>query len=379
MKQDHDQTTQVPLTDLGFDDFFLRKWNEMDSDGPPSPELRPARVSAGHRGAYELMCEGGTRDARLSGRLRHEVADAAALPAVGDWVAARIPSDERAPTVIEAVLPRRSSFTRAASGRAAATQIIAANVDVVFVVCGLDGDYNVRRLERLVARVWAGGAQPWVVLNKADLCVPGALNDDAAACADEVRLACPGVEVLVTCALTGDGMDALAMTARRPGRTGALVGSSGAGKSTILNALLGERRFDTAPVREHDQRGRHTTTHRQLVRLPGGGLMLDTPGMRELALADEEGLDRVFADLEALAAGCRFADCTHEGEPGCAVRAAVEAGDLSADRLDAWHKLLREARSNALRADARLYRQSQRRWGALSDEGRLIRRLKGDD
>lgn len=375
MNHDHDQTTQIPLTDLGFDDFFQRKWNEMNSD----VDLEPARVSAGHRGAYELMCACGTREARLSGHLRHEVAAADALPAVGDWVAARIPPDDRAPTVIEAVLPRRSSFTRAASGRAAATQVIAANVDVVFVVCGLDGDYNVRRLERLVTRVWAGGAQPVAVLNKADLCVPGAVNDDAAACAEAVRLACPGVEVLVTCALTGDGMDALAAAARRPGRTGALVGSSGAGKSTILNALLGERRFDTAPVREHDQRGRHTTTHRQLVRLPGGGLMLDTPGMREFALADEEGLDRVFADLEALAAGCRFADCAHEGEPGCAVRAAVEAGDLSADRLDAWHKLLREARSNALRADARLYRQSQRRWGALSDEGRLIRRLKGDD
>jgi ribosome biogenesis GTPase len=298
---------------------------------------------------------------------------------VGDWVAARIPNDERASTLIEAVLPRRSSFTRAAPGRAAATQVIAANVDVVFVVCGLDGDYSVRRVERLVARVWAGGAQPLVVLNKADLCVPSALHEDTQVCADEVRLACPGVEVLVTSALTGDGMHALGAIARRPGRTSALVGSSGAGKSTILNGLLGEVRFTTAPVREHDSRGRHTTTLRQLVRLPGGGLMLDTPGMRELGLADEEGLDRVFADLDALAGGCRFADCAHEGEPGCAVRAAVEAGDLSPNRLDAWHKLLREARANALRADARLYHQSQRRWGALVDEGRLIRRLKGDD
>lgn len=371
MTFDHDPNE--PL-ELGFDDFFQQKWSELDTAG-----LTPARVSAGHRGTYELWCAAGDRTARLCGRLRGLAEDPAALPAVGDWVAARIPADDRAPTVIEAVLPRRSSFTRAAAGRATATQVIAANVDVVLVVCGLDGDYNVRRVERLVARVWAGGAQPLVVLNKADLCAPGALNEDAVACADEVALACPGVEVRVTCALTGDGVDALAAIVGRPGKTSALVGSSGAGKSTILNALLGEARFSTAPVREHDSRGRHTTTHRQLVRLPGGGLVLDTPGMRELALADEEGLERVFADLEALAAGCRFADCAHEGEPGCAVRAAVEAGDLSPDRLDAWHKLVREARANALRADVRLYRQSQRRWGALTDEGRMIRRLKGDD
>jgi len=224
-----------------------------------------------------------------------------------------------------------------------------------------------------VARVWAGGAQPTVVLNKSDLC------DDPGARADEVRLACPGVEVLVTCALTGEGIPALAAAACRPGTTGALVGSSGAGKSTILNALLGEARFDTAPVREHDHCGKHTTTHRQLVRLPTGGLMLDTPGMREFALADEAGLEHVFSDIEALAAGCRFADCAHEGEPGCAVRAAVEAGDLSPDRLDAWHKLQKEARANALRADVRLSRQAGRRWGALTAEGRMIRRLKGDD
>ncbi len=374
MTQDHENFGQNALADLGFTPFFREKWNEQETQG-----LTPARVSAGHRGMYELFWAGGEREARLCGRLRGLATDPAALPAVGDWVAARMPEDDRAPTLIEAVLPRRSSFTRAAAGRATATQVIAANVDVVLVVCGLDGDYNVRRVERLVARVWAGGAQPVVVLNKADLCVPGAVNEDAAALADEVLLACPGVEVWVTCALTGEGMDALAAVVSRPGRTSALVGSSGAGKSTILNGLLGEARFATAPVREHDQRGRHTTTHRQLVRLPGGGLVLDTPGMRELGLADEEGLDRVFADLEALAAGCRFVDCAHEGEPGCAVRAAVEAGDLSADRLDAWHKLVREARANALRADARLYRQSQRRWGALTSEGRLIRRLKGDD
>ncbi|MBU1244821.1 ribosome small subunit-dependent GTPase A, partial [Myxococcota bacterium] len=172
---------------------------------------------------------------------------------------------------------------------------------------------------------------------------------------------------------------ALAAAAGLPGKTGALVGSSGAGKSTILNTLLGDARFETAPVREHDHRGKHTTTHRQLVRLPAGGLMLDTPGMREFALVDEAGLERVFSDIEALATGCRFADCAHEGEPGCAVRAAVAAGDLSADRLDAWHKLQKEARANALRADVRLSRQAGRRWGALHDEGRMIRRLKGDD
>jgi ribosome biogenesis GTPase len=356
------------LTDLGFAPFFQQQWNEIDTE-----DLTPARVFAEHRGAFELVSATGTRLARLSGRLRAQGDDPGALPSAGDWVAARIPEDERAPATIERTLARRSVFTRGAAGRGASTQVIAANVDCVFVVCGLDADYNVRRIERMVARVWAGGAQPTVVLNKSDLC------DDAEDRAEEVRLACPGVDVLVTCGLTGDGIPALAAAAGLPGKTGALVGSSGAGKSTILNALLGDTRFETAPVREHDHRGKHTTTHRQLVRLPAGGLMLDTPGMREFALTDEAGLERVFSDIEALATGCRFADCAHEGEPGCAVRSAVEAGDLSADRLDAWHKLQKEARANALRADVRLSRQAGRRWGALHDEGRMIRRLKGDD
>ncbi len=283
------------LSDLGFDPFFQRQWNEFDNEG-----LTPARVFAEHRGAYELVSAAGSRLARLSGRLRAQGDDTGALPAAGDWVAARIPEDVRAPAIIERTLTRRSTFTRAAAGREAATQVIAANVDRVFVVCGLDGDYSVRRIERMVARVWAGGAQPMVVLNKSDLC------DATEARAEEIMLACPGVEVLVTCALSGDGVPALAEAAGRPGRTGALVGSSGAGKSTLLNALLGEARFETAPVRPHDQQGRHTTTHRQLVRLPTGGLMLDTPGMREFALADEAGLDQVFSDIEALSAGCRL-------------------------------------------------------------------------
>jgi len=372
----NDLTDFNDLHDLGFDPFFQRQWNELETEG-----LTPARVFAEHRGACELVFATGTRSARLSGRLRGHAGDPTTLPlpGAGDWVAARIPQDARAPALIERVLARRSVFTRAAAGREAATQLIAANVDCVFIVCGLDADYNVRRIERMAARVWAGGAQPVIVLNKADLCFAGAPHEDAQACADEVRLACPGVDVRVTCALTGDGIPALADAAGRSGRTSALVGSSGAGKSTILNALLGEARFETAPVREHDGRGKHTTTHRQLVRLPAGGLMLDTPGMREFALADEAGLERVFSDIEALAAGCRFADCAHEREPGCAVREAVASGELSPDRLDAWHKLMREARANALRADVRLSRQAARRWGALSDEGRLIRRLKGDD
>ncbi len=362
-------------TDLGFDFHFQQQWRELASDG-----LVPARVCAEHRGACDLLLGNDFRPAaRLAGRLRGLVSNPEDLPATGDWVAARVPGDDRAPVLIESVLKRRSVFTRGVSGRSAATQVIAANVDHVFVVSGLDRDFNVRRIERVVARVWAGGSQPWVVLNKSDLCFPGSFCEDAENCAQEVRLACPGVAVLVISALTGSGLAELAAVTRQRGKTGALVGSSGAGKSTILNALLGEERFRTNPVRNHDHRGRHTTTHRQLVRLPEGGLMLDTPGMREFSLLDVEGLDRVFADLEELAEGCRFADCTHEGEPGCAVQLAVEAGDLSPDRLDSWHKLLREGRANALRADVRLYRKSQRRWGALSDEARMIRRLKGDD
>ncbi len=284
---------------LGFGPFFV---NQLESGG--GGDAVPARIAAEHRGAYEVWFHAGASPARLAGRLRREL-EGQALPGVGDWVVLARAPGRGEPAVIDRVLERRTLFTRGAAGRAARVQVVAANLDLVFVVCGLDEEFNVRRLERYLARVGASGAEPVVILSKADLCA------NVAERVEEVERRLGTVPVLVTSALGREGLEAV--RARVPaGVTVALVGSSGAGKSTLVNALLGEERLPTGPVRASDGRGQHVTTHRQLVLLPGGGLLLDTPGMRELALADEAGLDVAFADLTALAARCRYRDCRQE-------------------------------------------------------------------
>ncbi|HSM91477.1 MAG TPA: ribosome small subunit-dependent GTPase A, partial [Anaeromyxobacteraceae bacterium] len=350
---------------LGWDPFF-----EAQLQG--APEALAARIAADHGDAYELWGASGVGWGRLAGRLRHDLRERE-LPGVGDWVLVDAPPGPDRTAVIQGVLERRTVFLRGAAGREARAQVIAANVDVVLVVCGLDEDFNVRRIERYLARVWASGAQPVVVLTKADLVAdPGERIEEAAAHA-------PGADVLAVSAPRDDGLAAVrALLA--PGRTLALVGSSGAGKSTLVNALLGEERMATGPVRASDGRGRHVTTHRQLVRLPGGGLLLDTPGMRELQLLDEEGLDAAFDDVALLATGCRFGDCTHGSEPGCAVRAAVAAGELAPGRLESFVKLRDEARAWGRRHDARLSRADDRAWGRLIAEAqRQIRRKRGEE
>jgi ribosome biogenesis GTPase len=343
-------TMEVELSSLGWDSSFEEQWQRCATPGQV-----PARIAADHRGAYEVWAAEGSGRARVAGRLRHELD---ALPGVGDWVALDAAPSPNRTAVIERILDRRTAFLRGAAGRKASAQIVAANVDTVFVVCGLDEDFNVRRIERYVARVWASGAKPVVVLSKADL------TEDAAARVDEVAANAPGVTVLAISALRGDGLAEL-RDHLAPGRTVALVGSSGAGKSTLVNVLLGEARMATGEVRESDGRGCHVTTHRQLVLLPAGGLLLDTPGMRELALLDEAGLEAAFDDVAALARQCRFADCGHDGEPGCAVTAAVEAGELEPDRLAHFLKLVREAQAYERRRDAQLSRADERAWGRM--------------
>jgi ribosome biogenesis GTPase len=352
------------LSDLGYGPFFESQLRPEDGSDPVV-----ARIAADHRGAYEVWSASGAGSARLAGRLRAEP-DEGGLPAVGDWVVlASAPAPDRT-TVIDRVLNRRTVFTRGAAGREARTQIVAANVDLGFAVCGLDEDFNLRRIERYVARLWASGAQPAVILSKADLC------HDVAARVAEVEGSAPGVPIHVTSALQGDGLAEVRGALRR-GMTFAFVGSSGAGKSTLINALLGEERMATGEVRARDGRGRHVTTHRQLVLLPTGGLLLDTPGMRELALVDAEGLDGVFGDLAALAARCRYRDCRHDAEPGCAVKEAVASGELDAERLEHLRKLEREAQAFELRQDEHLRRQSERVWGQLHEEAARLRRWKG--
>jgi ribosome biogenesis GTPase len=266
-------------------------------------------------------------------------------------------------TRIEAVLPRRTAFVRKAAGEAAVQQVVAANFELAFVVAALPDDVNARRLERYVTAVWESGAIPVVVLTKTDLA------DDVAGATLEVEAVAPGVEVHAISSITGEGVEAVrALLA--PNRTAVLVGSSGVGKSTLVNRLLGEERQAVADVRA-DGRGRHTTTHRELLPVPGGGLLLDTPGMRELGLwAEEESLESAFDDVAELASECRFSDCTHVHEPGCAVRAAVEEGRLDAARLASFHKLARELAYLERRTDARLQADEKRRWRALQMEYR---------
>lgn len=331
----------------------------------------PARVVCEHREAYVAAGASGDLRAELSGRFRHEHPARAEWPAVGDWVMAAPRAEEGAATV-HAVLPRRSRFSRTAAGDRTEEQVVAANVDVVFLVTSLDGDFNLRRIERYLTVAWDSGARPVVVLNKADLCA------DADARVAEVEAAAPGAPVAVLSAATGRGVDALRALVP-PGATGALLGSSGVGKSSLVNALLGRERQAVRAVRADDSRGRHTTTQRELIPLPGGGLIMDTPGMRELQIwsADDDGLETAFADVEALAERCRFADCTHENEPGCAVRAALEDGTLDGGRFRSYAKLRREIRYQELRQDQSARQIEKTRWRGIAKEIRRIERDKG--
>jgi ribosome biogenesis GTPase len=295
----------------------------------------------------------------VPGRLRAE----GVFPVVGDFVVAS-PGRHRAVT---RVLERRTWISRNVAGGATAEQVLAANVDVVFVVQGLDEGSNPRRLERTLAAVHAGGAEPVIVLTK-----PDRAEDLAAALAD-ARAAAPAVEVEVASGLTGEGVAALAARLR-PERTGVLVGPSGAGKSTLTNALLGRAAQRTAPVRASDDRGVHTTSGRELFALPGGGALVDGPGIRELRLWDASGLDATFEDLAALAARCRFRDCSHAAEPGCAVREAIAAGRIDAARVESHRKLARELARQAERREGGAARAERERWRAVSKELRRLSR-----
>jgi len=321
--------------------------------------LEPARVAREDRGRYVVLAWGGTLPAEVSGRFRHEAPDRAAFPAVGDWVGVRMtPEGDRA--AIHTVLPRRSAFVRQAAGETTEAQVVAANVDTLFLVTGLDDDFNPRRLERHLAAAWESGAVPVLVLNKADL------TPDPAAAVTEAGATAPGVVVVALSARDRTGLEALSPWLA-PGATVALVGSSGVGKSTLVNALLGEDRQAVNAVRESDSRGRHTTTHRELLRLPGGALLIDTPGMREFQLwADGTDVAAAFPEVERLAAACRFGDCRHESEPGCAVRRAVATGTLDQARIESWRKLQREQAWNEARHDGRLRSERKAKWRAVT-------------
>jgi ribosome biogenesis GTPase len=326
----------LDLESLGWDASFADAFQPYEHEG-----LAPARLAVEHRSEYVVYTRQGELRAELAGRLRRDEEQ----PAVGDWLAVAPRASEGRATV-QAILPRRSAFVRKVAWAETKPQVVAANVDVVFVVCGLDANYNVRRIERYLTLAWESGAQPVVLLTKADLC------DDTEQRVYEVEAVAFGVPVHPVSAPHGDGVETVRSYVPR-GRTAALLGSSGVGKSTLVNALVGEEVLATRDVRE-DGRGRHTTSHRQLVPLPEDGLVLDTPGMRELQLWEaSDGLETAFEEIAELATRCRFTDCAHRREPGCAVRAALASGALDVERFESWRKLERELERLARKQDAR--------------------------
>ena len=327
----------MSLEDWGWDERWAAAFAAA-----PGKALRPARIVEERRGLFFVVAEDGEFAARVTGAMRHKAGGRGDLPAIGDWAAVEAVPGERA-VLIRALLPRRTKLSRQAAGEGVVEQVIAANLDTVFITTALNRDFNPRRLERFLAVCRESGAEPVLLLNKLDACPdPVPFLAEAEAIAGDAAVA-------ALSAKTGAGLGALSRWVR-PGRTVGFVGASGVGKSTLVNRLLGEDVLAVRETRGKDERGRHTTTHRELFRLPGGGILLDTPGMREMKLWDaERGVAESFDEIEALGPSCRFSDCRHDTEPGCAVKAAVDAGSVAAARLAAWRKLRSELDAKAAR------------------------------
>ena len=350
----------VQLPALGWGEL-LQQQLELLRESRNNPLLSPGRVVVEHRGAYQLITSDGPVWSEITGRMRHGAADRIDLPSVGDWVA--LNPDGR----IEALLPRKSAFIRRAAGTIPEPQVIAANIDFVFIVSSANAEFNPRRIERYVAAIWESGASPVLVLNKTDLCA------DVEGLLASLGPSGVGLPVARVSATERRGEEQL-LPYLGPQKTIALVGSSGVGKSTLVNWLLDREAQDTQPIREDDAHGRHTTTHRELVALPMGGSLIDTPGMREFALWSDEGdLSGSFADIEALARRCRFGDCQHQGQRGCAIAQAIADGELEAERLQHYFKLQREISYQKERGSPAV-RQEQRRRSKLIN--RALRQRK---
>ena len=346
------------LEELGWDVDWASSFEQLEDDN-----VVPARIAAQHRGAYLVWSADGELRARAAGRLfyAHEVG--APIPAVGDWVGVRQSGDA---ATITSILPRRSAFVRKRAGLASDEQVLAANVDAAFLLAGLDDDFSLRRLERYITTAWDSGAEPVVVLTKSDLC------PDVGDALLQVESVAIGVPVYPLSNVTGVGLDELTPHLR-PGRTVVLLGSSGVGKSTLLNRLAGSELMRTAAIAA-DGTGRHTTTHRELVQLPGGALVIDTPGLRELQFWEGD-VNAAFEDIDVLAVECRFRDCAHAREPGCAVLAAVDEGRLELGRLRSWRKFQRELEAVAARTDHRLRVARKKRWKEIAAHARQRPRI----
>jgi len=356
----------IDLKAFGWDEFFEANFKTYAGSGYTS-----GRVALEHKNLFRVHTQHGEVPAEISGKLRHEAVNRRELPAVGDWVVIRS-RPEGGRVMIHAVLPRRTSFVRKIAGSRTEEQIVGANIDTVFLLTSLNHDFSLRRIERYLIIAWESGANPIIILSKSDLC------DRVAETVAEVQSVARGVPIYAISVVTVDGLEAIAQYFKC-GQTVALLGSSGVGKSTLINHLTGDDHLKVQTVREHDDRGRHTTTHRELILLPGGGLVLDTPGMRELQLWDgEESLQLVFADIEALAEKCFFSDCHHQDEPRCAVREALGAGTIETGRYESYEKLQKELKYLVRRRDKLSEITEKKKWKKLSrlasERARLKRR-----
>ncbi|GAB1476321.1 ribosome small subunit-dependent GTPase A [Bacillota bacterium] len=331
------------------------------------PNLHAARVSSQHHNIYEVIGEKETMGARVTGRLVYNAGDGMDFPVVGDWVMIDRLDSSRGEAIIHSILPRRSAFGRKAAGTSNEGQIVAANIDTIFICMSLNANFNLRRLERYLAVAWSSMATPVVVLTKADLC------DNLEAHLTETKNVAMGADILICTAMEEDGYETL-LPYITGGKTVVFVGSSGVGKSTIINRLMGEEVLVTAEIGGADK-GRHTTTHRQLLLLPGGGIVIDNPGMRELQI-DSADLSRPFEDIEKLATMCKFNDCTHTKEPGCAVQAAISRGELSAKRFENYSKLQKEMGYDGLNFRQLEEEKINRMFGSKSNMKQLMRTAK---
>jgi len=338
----------MKLTALGWDNFFQKHFQRIQNQ-----ELIPARIAREHKNTYLIYTERGELTATVSGRFRYTTTDSGDFPAVGDWVTAKARFEEGKAT-IHSVLPRKTKFSRKVAGSRTEEQVLTANIDTVFLVSGLDGNFNLRRIERYMTIAWDSGGTAVIVLNKSDLC------DDVDSIVELVESHFLGVPVFPISAYKNEGLDRF-QEYLSVGKTSVFLGSSGVGKSSIINSLMGFDHIRTGEVRETDSKGRHTTTYREMILLPTGGIVIDTPGMREIQMwTVDEGVETAFRDIEELVSSCRFGDCSHHNEPDCAIQEAIESGVLDIKRFERYLKLQGEKDQLSLRLDDKAFRRAKR-------------------
>lgn len=341
------------IESFGWNKFFEQHFAEYLDSG-----FIPARISQEHRNIYRIICNEGELSAEVSGKYRYQTSEKTNFPSVGDWVAVELIGDNKA--TIHNLLPRKNKFSRKVPGTNTIEQVLVANIDKLFIICGLDGDFKPRRIERYLTIAWDNEMTPIVVLNKTDIC------EDIDSIIVETETVAFGVPVIPVSAIIGDGIDLLKKNIKKT-ETVTLLGSSGVGKSSIINALLGEEQLKTGDVRKFDKKGKHTTTHREMILLAEGGIIIDTPGMRELQLwGDEDGLEQTFEDIEELASCCRFRDCGHNGEPGCAIANAIDEGTLDPKRFTSYLKLQKELRHLERRRDQKANLLEKKKWKKIA-------------